>query len=110
MAKLIDATDVLRRLMAAHNLNPAEVAEAARVTPVTANRWVNGKQRADSETLARAIRRLGDDPADYGIELRKPLDGDDLAPGGHPPAWFVVAQGDMNAKLDTIIDLLEHTR
>ena len=47
MAKLIDASDVLTRLMAAHDLTQAEVAEAARVTPVTANRWVNGKQRAE---------------------------------------------------------------
>ena len=77
MAKLIDASDVLKRLIAAHDLTQAEVADAARVTPVTANRWVNGKQRADSETIARAIRRLGDDPAEYGITLRRPLDGDD---------------------------------
>jgi transcriptional regulator with XRE-family HTH domain len=74
MAKLIDASDALRRLMAAHDLTQAEVAEAARVTVVTANRWVNGKQRADSETIARAIRRLGDDPAAYGVVLRRPLD------------------------------------
>jgi len=97
MARLIDASHALKRLIADHDLTQAEVAEAARVTPVTANRWVNGKQRADSETIYRAIKNLGQDPAEYGIELRKPMDDSGM---DSAPAWFLDALAAMEARLE----------
>ena len=107
MARLIDASEPLQRLIEQLGITQAELAQAAEVTPVTANRWVNGKQLADARTVVRAFDRLGEDPTAYGVERPRRSPG---APGQTsdeaPPAWATA----LDAKLDTIIDLLEHSR
>lgn len=67
MARLIDATSVLERVLSQHSITQADFARLADVTVVTVNRWARGRQLADTRKLAHAIRELGDDPATYGI-------------------------------------------
>lgn len=69
MARLIDASQLLHRLLSDTKVTQAEFAEVAGVTVATVSRWANGHHLADARKIAAAITRLGADPVEYGIDL-----------------------------------------
>lgn len=76
MARLIDASDIITQLLHEHGLTQAEFAGLAGVTVATVNRWAKGHQMADARKVAAAMTQLGENPAAFGIALRRPSTAD----------------------------------
>lgn len=111
-----DTVDVLRAAMARHELNQRELADALGVSNETVNRWLNRRTNLDGKKLALALRKLGDDPVDYGVvEPRHKRAGLSLLStpealdASEPPAWFAqyveqqAAWSQINDKLDALL-------
>lgn len=101
-----------------------EFARANDVGIATVNRWVNGKVNVSERKLARAIRAVGADPLDYGVDVARGMAATSLSDEEVPPPWATNALDVVHAKLDALeqravtaermleraLDLLEHSR
>lgn len=72
VALLIDASELLRKLLQEQHLTQAEFAQLAGVTVATVNRWVNGHSLADGRKVAAAFTAMGLDPREHGINTPTP--------------------------------------
>jgi transcriptional regulator with XRE-family HTH domain len=98
MATTRDAKAILETLMERKSWDAQELASQSGVPFDTLRKWLKETTNPSVRRLSELVNDIGEDPTEFGL----------LAVGTRASAEAPPWADDMNAKLDTIIDLLEH--
>ena len=92
--------------------NQQSLAHATGMDATKISRWLKGKNNPSDIQVSAVARLLGYDPRDFGVTDPRALHSHDVrpVPPVAVPAPMSVELELLHAKLDQIIDLLEHGR
>lgn len=99
------AARVLARALEEHpDWTQQSLADVAKLNPNVVSRWLHAKSSPTQVRVADVARRLGYDPAEFGITDPRALHGQaiSVAPGEPAPDWFVSHSETIHAYLQAL--------